>query len=424
MKKIHSSETLLLVTIVLAVLLTANAILGFVLTGQSSSAMKVLLQTRMLDVANTAADMLNGDKLKALKAEDKGTPNYQQVNDTLAYFRDNIDLEYIYCIQPKGEKEFVFSVDPTITDPGEFGAPIVYTDALYMASQGTAAVDEEPYSDAWGRFYSAYSPVFGSDGKVAGIVAVDFSAKWYEEEIARQTRTIYICMAISSGVCVLLLILGTSRLRRRIRDMTQDLADLAQDVDDITWEMADMEASDELRQSLHDESANLSNLNERLRSVKDGLRRYREDSRSKANIITTALSSDYRNVCYLNLDTDKAICYKTLDNDCGMVTGEEFSFTETMKEYARLHVAKEDQAGFLQFLNLEDIRWAMKGQNLITHNYRLRREELEFYATVRIAAIKHPDNPIGYGVHAVGIGFADMDWKTSQALSQSRQPEN
>ena len=66
----------------------------------------------------------------------------------------------------------------------------------------------------------------------------------------------------------------------------------------------------------------------------------------------------------------------------------------------------------------------MKEKNLITHNYRLRREELEFYATVRIAAIKHPDNPIGYGVHAVGIGFADMDWETSQALSQSRQPEN
>ena len=60
------------------------------------------------------------------------------------------------------DKEFVFSVDPTIEDPGEFGSPVMYTDALYKAANGTAAIDEEPYSDAWGKIYSAYSPVFDS----------------------------------------------------------------------------------------------------------------------------------------------------------------------------------------------------------------------------------------------------------------------
>ena len=421
MKGIHSNGTFVIIALVLAVLLAANATMGFVLTGQSSAAMKVLLQTRMLDVSNTAADMLDGDKLKALKAEDKGTPDYQRVNDTLKYFQDNVDLEYIYCIQPLGDKKFVFSVDPTIEDPGEFGAPIVYTDALYRASLGTAAVDEEPYYDAWGSFYSAYSPVFGSDGQVAGIVAVDFSAKWYDEEIARQTHTIYICMGISVSVCVILVLIATSRLRRRLRDMTKDLDELAHDVDEITWEMADIRTHGGLQESMPVEEDNLGSLNERLKAVKAGLHRYWKNVSSKANSILTILSSDYRSVHYLNLDTDEGTCYKSVGQDCGWVPGQGFPFTETMETYARLFVVKEDREEFLEFMRPESIRRALKENGLITHLYMVRRDELEFYEMVRIAGLKDVENRGGYRVHSVGVGFTDLDEEASKALAHIRK---
>lgn len=223
MRRIWTDHPTVFIALAASLLLAVNALLGFVLIDQSKAAMKTLIQNRMLDIANTAADMLDGEVLKNLKAEDKGTPPYQQVNDTLAFFQDNIELKYIYCIQAKGEKEFVFSVDPTIEDPGEFGSPIVYTEALYQASKGRAAVDEEPYTDAWGRFYSAYSPVFDSAGQVAGIVAVDFSAQWYDNQIAQQQHTTVVCMMISLLFCVLLVFFVTSSLRRRVRDMTKDL---------------------------------------------------------------------------------------------------------------------------------------------------------------------------------------------------------
>ncbi|MBR3458969.1 MAG: hypothetical protein IKH16_12580, partial [Selenomonadaceae bacterium] len=282
MKKIQASDTVMLIALVLAILLAANALLGFVLTSQSQAAMKILIQNRMLDIANSAADLLDGDKLKALKAEDKGTENYQQINDALAVFQNNIDLEYIYCVQPKGEKEFVFSVDPTIEDPGEFGSPVVYTDALYRASLGTPAVDDEPYSDAWGRFYSAYSPVFDSAGNVAGIVAVDFSAKWYDEEIARQTRTIILCMAGSVILCILLILAATSRLRHRLRDMTKDLADLTHDVNDLTLEFSGSGEQERLHQTMQEDVTSLSTLNDKIHAVKDGLHRYLEEANLKA----------------------------------------------------------------------------------------------------------------------------------------------
>ena len=66
--------------------------------------MKTLINNRMLDISKSAADMINGDVLERLQKEDKGTPEYQQINDFLAVFQRNIDLKYIYCIRDLGNK--------------------------------------------------------------------------------------------------------------------------------------------------------------------------------------------------------------------------------------------------------------------------------------------------------------------------------
>ena len=414
MKRIQASATELLIALVLTVLVTTNALLGLVLTSQSQTAMKVLIQNRMLDIANTAADMLDGDKLKALKAEDKGTENYQKINDTLAFFQNNIDLSYIYCIQPKGGKEFVFSVDPTVEDPGEFGSPIVYTEALYRASLGKPSVDEEPYSDDWGRFYSAYSPVFDSKGDVAGIVAVDFSAKWYDNEITKQTRTIAICMGISLAICTLLVLLATSSLRRRLRDMTKDLAALAHDVDDLTTELSDSEGHERLQNSMQKNDTNLDNLSEKIRTVKDGLHRYVQTANSQANSMITALASDYRSVYYLDLDKDEGICYQSPGD---MEPGQTFPFTETMTQYAKDFVAESDREDFLHFMKPTEIWHALEGKRLITSLYMVKRDGRESYEMARIAGVKQPG--AGQRERAVSVGFTDVDEETRKALAQS-----
>lgn len=219
-------------------LLAANVSLGLMLTDQSRDALKTLIQNRMLDISNTAADMLDGDALKRLRAEDEQTPEYQAALRTLTYFQDNIELKYIYCIRDAGDGGFMFTVDPTVEDPGEFGEPIVYTDALYRASLGTSAVDDEPYEDKWGRFYSAYSPVFDSAGGVAGIVAVDFSADWYEQQLSNQRRTVSIASALSLVIGALIVILVTSRQRRRFRLLYGKLNDLSNGIEALAREVA------------------------------------------------------------------------------------------------------------------------------------------------------------------------------------------
>ncbi len=134
--------------IALILLAAANVILGSVMLIQSRAAMRTQIDRRMLDISNTAAYMLNGDEMKALTADDRGGEEYEDALEILRNFQQNIALAYIYAINCEDDGSFTFSVDPTLDDPGDFGEPIVTTEALRTAANGTPAVDKKPYEDA------------------------------------------------------------------------------------------------------------------------------------------------------------------------------------------------------------------------------------------------------------------------------------
>ena len=204
--------------------------MGLLMMNQSRSAMTSLIHDRMLDIANTAAAMLDGDVMKGLNAEDFDSEAYQAGLQILSIYLENIDLQYIYCVLDRGNGNFVFGIDPA-PDAGEFGSPVITTDALISASKGRAAVDKEPYEDEWGKFYSAYSPVFDSEGNVACIVAVDFSATWFEAQIRAQTRTVLAASIISLCMGALIILVITSQLRKRLRTVYEQVNGLTDDVE-------------------------------------------------------------------------------------------------------------------------------------------------------------------------------------------------
>ena len=250
MKRKIDTTSKYMVLLVLVVFIV-NTALGILLTYQSASAMKSQINNRMLDITNTAASMLDGDVLRDLSPDDKGSQGYEMTTRILNEFRQNIELEYIYCIRDEGNKQFTFGIDPTTPDPAEFGAPAVYTDALYSASKGTPAVDEIPYKDAWGEFYSAYSPVFDSMGRVAGIVAVDFSKSWYDEKLSPMIWTTIITAMSSLLVATVVIIALTSRNRQRIRMVNSQLNELSENFDKLMLEVKNMSGVNISHESTH-----------------------------------------------------------------------------------------------------------------------------------------------------------------------------
>ena len=267
-KKIN--RTSLYIAIAALVLLIVNATLGFFLTMESSKAMKALIQSRMLDISNTAAAMLDGDALRDIQAEDKDTAAYQGILKTLTYYQDNIDLKYIYCIRDMGNRKFIFTIDPTTEDPGEFGEPIVYTDALYEASLGRASVDDTPYEDKWGRFYSSYSPVFDSDGNVAGIVAVDFSADWYDRQISNQIMSVLIISILSLYFGTVIIFMIATSARKRVRSLYKELTDLSNGIEELSGELSEgatLEGTELLHTEANEESDEVNLIGEKIRSL-------------------------------------------------------------------------------------------------------------------------------------------------------------
>ena len=217
-------------------MLLVNATLGMVLMQQSRSAMKTLIHNHMLDLSNTAAAFIDGDQLGSLTKEDEEGDLFHQIEDQLLIFQKNNNIQYIYAVKAVAEKEFVFTVDPDPVDPGAFGEPVVYTDALYYASKGTPSIDETAFTDRWGSFYSAYSPVYNSKGEIIGIIGVDFDAEWFNSQITQHTVSVIVISVVSLLIGGLIVVLLNVRLSKRIRELNADLGKLSSEVDELTDE--------------------------------------------------------------------------------------------------------------------------------------------------------------------------------------------
>ena len=428
MKNKRVSYTTEAVIIISVLLLSVNAVLGGVLLSRSRQLTKTLINERMLDISNTAAAMLDGDVVQRVTVDDKGTPPYEQAMDTLRVFQENIELEFIYCVRATEDGEFIFIMDPAVENASEFGELVHKTEALLTASRGTSAVDEVPYEDAWGKFYSAYSPVFNSAGAVAGVVAVDFRADWYDAQFARSANTVLLFSLLSLFVGAAVVFVITSRLRGRLRAVSSDLSALTDDVDELLRELGtDGDADAASAQTGAGGGGSGRNGDEvgelagKIHSMRDHLRSYFDHMHAQANSMITALASDYRSVYYIDLDADEGVCYRAHSHiDNGLGEGEHFSFREVFTSYAERYVAESDRAEFLRIIDPENIRRELEKESIVAHRYLVVKNGQESYEMLRMAGVRHPEDRTDHMVHAVGVGFTDVDKETRETLAQQQ----
>ena len=427
-KKNMSLTTQMTIAIVLLILL-ANLILGFFMISQSIITMKAQISERMLDISNTAAATLNGNMLERLQAKDKYTFEYQTIIKKLTVFQDNINLEYIYCIKDMGNKNFVFSIDPSPTNPGEFGSPVAYTDALYAASLGTPSVDDKPYTDEWGTFYSAYSPVYNSNGGIAGIVAVDFSAEWYDSQVRSSVGVVLFSTTLSLIAGGLIVFFVTSRVRKRFNQIDNELNELSDDIDKLTSDLdeySDIEAPETEAVKPQDDNANAAGdsiyrLGNRIRSTHGELQRYINHMHTREKNMIAALASDYHNVYYVDLETDTGICYRSdPDHDDSIPEGEEFVFSEWFTQYAEKNVTEEYREEFKNLIKPERIREELEKEPVISCQYLAKRDDREIYEMLRIAGIRHPDDHGESTINEISIGITDVDRETRESMNRNR----
>ena len=82
-----------IILIVVTILLLSTAAFCVVSVSRTRIGIRQAIQQRMVDIANCAAGSVNGAILKNLQPGDEGTEGYRAVYDTMAIFRDNVELE-------------------------------------------------------------------------------------------------------------------------------------------------------------------------------------------------------------------------------------------------------------------------------------------------------------------------------------------
>ena len=350
----------------------------------------------------------------------KDPDEYQEVLTTLRRFLDNIELDYIYYVRDMGDGSFTFGIDPDPVSPGEFGSPVVYTDALHKASLGTPSVDETPYEDTWGRFYSAFSPVFNSGGRVAAIVTADFNADWYEAQIGQIQTTVITGCILFLVLSLILAFLLAEQYGRQMDSVRKSLGELSKDLDSLTEDYAGKSGSTEAAGPSDPDEGDIKALEKHVSELRRNLRDYISHASTQANSMITAMASDYRCVYYANLDTDDAVCYRGDPHDPEQTpVGEHFPYLARLTWYAENCVTEMYREGFLTFVNPDNVRSRLATEPIIAYRYLAKREGREYYEMIRMAGVRRAEDRDDHIVHAVGFGLTEIDAEMRESMAKN-----
>ena len=135
----------------------------------------------------------------------------------------------------------------------------------------------------------------------------------------------------------------------------------------------------------------------------------------------TAMASDYRSVYHVDIDADDAVCYRVDPDDPNQTPeGVHFPYHDWITQYGSLYVDEEYREGFLAFTDPENIRAALATKDIIAYRYLARRDGSEYYEMLRMAGVRHPKDRADHIVHAIGMGFTDIDVEMRDALATNR----
>ena len=313
-KRTLSLQSTILIAITTFIVII-SAVLGTILTVQSVTSMKKMVSNKTIEMAVTAASLVDGDSVKGLKAEDEKTEAYQQFYNVLKAFRNSNEgtsgeLAYIYGCRSIGNNKFEFTVDPS-SNPAEFGEDLEWTKALNSANRGIPAFDDKPYTDRWGTFYSAYAPVFDSNGEVTMIVGIDVWAKWYNNAVWTNSRSIIIISSVGVVSGVLAGILISHRITKKFEVLSADYNELENDVRSLIKEIKEPIDDKNSRVDETNEKDQLTQLRTKIRITQKEIKDFIIYTRKQAYI--DSLSRVGNRTAYaekvkqIDLDSDFAI---------------------------------------------------------------------------------------------------------------------
>lgn len=220
----------------------------------------------VMEIAVIAAENVDGEIFAKAMAGDEMA--LSTVKDSLSFFLAGNSVTYVYTLMPKDDDWFQFVVDTDPEDPGEYAEDYEAQYAMFQAMQGGSSVTAEPFTDEWGTFYSGYAPIT-LEGKVLGIVAVDYEASSIQTSLNILIRNILAAVGASLLFAIAAALLVAVRMRRNFVKVNDKILEVASDDGDLT-KVLNITSGDELEVIGNSLNRLLEKTGNTIRQIKSG----------------------------------------------------------------------------------------------------------------------------------------------------------
>lgn len=211
------------------------AVLSFATYYMVSEDLTRHVQNKVSAFAEIIAAQTDGDLFEQLLPGDETTEVYQNMQNAMSDFFSDQDVTYVYSLRSLSDQEvaFVVAADPA-GEPCLIGETYDKQKEMKEALGGKVSVTKEAIADEWGIFYTAYAPIYNTQGKVVGIIGVDCESS----NIQHQTKVI-ISKLLGGGLIVLSFVVAINiilarRVGKNIYTVNQKLMDVVYSDGDLT----------------------------------------------------------------------------------------------------------------------------------------------------------------------------------------------
>lgn len=267
-------------------------IVGLVSYGTMSNFLQSKNKNDVMEIAVIGAANVDGETFaKAVEGDEEAL---LAVKDSLSFFLEGDSVTYIYTLMPKDADNFQFVVDTDPDDPGEYAEDYEADDAMFEAMKGHASVTAEPITDEWGTFYCGYAPI-SYNGKVLGIVAVDYEASSIQTSLNSLVRNLVGAVIIGIVVAVMAAAVMAIRMKRNFTKVNDKILEVASDDGDLT-KVLDITSGDELEVIGNSLNSLLMKTGNTVREIKHGA----DNIGSKMGDINTHVSGSVSRITEIN----------------------------------------------------------------------------------------------------------------------------
>ena len=239
--------------------------------------------------AAMAESAVDGDTIREIREGAEGSEAYETTLSTLREVQQICGIEFLYTLYSDDNSSVHYGVD---TDESEgHAAPGELFPSSYEELSGVFGGEEyvQDYIDVTedGALISAYLPIYGSDGSVAGVLGCDYNAEYVQDRIEAARRSITQLAVICIVLSVAVLFLIVSGIMRSLRKVDEKIYDLVNNEGDLTQKL-DIASGDELELIADNVNALLEYIRNIMLNISEDSRQLGRSAGSVADSLTSA----------------------------------------------------------------------------------------------------------------------------------------